>query len=596
MATATPSQPSTTVTYADRPWLKNYDPGLPPNLNYPDFPLHHFLEETAKRVPNNPALVTSARLPLLGRIGTHITYQQLNAAADALAAALVDMGLHKGDRVAIVMPNCTAFGIAFFAVLKAGGVVVATNPTYPDERLAYQINDCGAKIVLTLTLFYEQIKRIQPQTKLQTVIVANIKEYLPGAAKFLFTLAKEKKEGHYLADVQADDHWFQDLLTRFAGQRANVEVKPRDTAIFQYTGGTTGVSKAAMAQHKAIVANMLQMDAVLQVLGIPGEQHIYLGAIPMFHVYGLVAVVGLAAYTGAQVVLVPNARDIDDVVDALDHYKPTLFPGVPALYNTINHNPAVLSGKKSLRSLKYCISGSAPLPRQVKEEFERLSGAAVREGFGMSETPTATHTNPIHGENRTGSIGLPLPDVEIRIVDVDDGRTEVPVNSSGELLIHSPNLMQGYHNMPDETAHALRIMDGKVWLYTGDIACMDEDGYCYIVDRKKDMALIGGYNVYPAHVENIIKDLPGVLEVGVAGIPHPDKPGQEALKAWVVKEPGQALTEAAVIAHCEAKLPAYEVPRRIAFIPELPKTAVGKTLRRELVRMEAEARESEPNA
>lgn len=582
-----------TLSYADKPWTKTYDPGMPETIDYPDVPLHQFLLDAAQKYPDKSALVTSTRLPLIGRVSSNMTYSELHRASDALATALVEMGLKKGDRVAIVMPNSVAFSISFFAILKAGGVVAATNPTYPAEKMAHQIDDCDAEFVITLTLFYDLVKKIQPKTKIKTVIVANIKEYLPGMAKLLFTLALEKKGGHYLEAVKSGDYWFQDILGRYDGRSVNIEIdNQNDLALFQYTGGTTGVSKAAMAKHSALVANMLQMQKLIETLPIKPQDNIFVGGIPMFHVYGLVAMLSLSVSMGSQIILIPNARDIDEVVDIIDHFKCTLFPGVPALYNAVNNHPRIMSGDASLKSLIYCISGSAPLPRATKEEFERLSGAAVREGFGMSEAPTATHTNPIKGENRTGSIGLPLPDMEMRIVSLDDDETDVAPGEVGELAIAGPNVMVGYHKMPTETKNVLREKEGKIWLFTGDIARMDEDGYFYIVDRKKDMALIGGFNVYPAEIEDALKSHTAVLEVGVAAIPHPEKEGQEALKAWIVTKPGATATEKELIEFCKDKLAPYAIPRRIAFIEELPKSAVGKTLRRELIRLEMESRDS----
>ncbi|MBL8154648.1 MAG: AMP-binding protein, partial [Anaerolineae bacterium] len=291
--------------------------------------------------------------------------------------------------------------------------------------------------------------------------------------------------------------------------------------------------------------------------------------------------------------LVPNARDIPDLLDVVNTFKPSLFHAVPALYNAINNHPDVKAGKIDLHSIRACVSGSAPLPPSTKAEFERLSGGTLLEGFGMSEIPTASHCNPLRGENRTGSIGLPLPDMDVRIVSLDDGVTEVPIGEVGELIVSGPQIMTGYHGMPTETSNVLRQKDGKSFIYTGDIARMDEDGYFYIVDRKKDMALIGGYNVYPTGVEKVISDHPAVLEVGVAAVPHPDKDkaGQESLKAWVVLRPGMTVTEKELVEFCTAKLARYEVPTRFAFISELPKTAVGKTLRRELVQLEMADRE-----
>jgi long-chain acyl-CoA synthetase len=379
-----------------------------------------------------------------------------------------------------------------------------------------------------------------------------------------------------------------DLLTRFDDKKPNVSVTPDDVCLFQYTGGTTGVSKAAVSTHRALVANVLQQDAFLSVDNKPGEEDIFLGAIPFFHVFGMVSVVSVAIMKGSSIVVVPNPRDLDDVVDCIATYKPTLFHGVPALYNGINNHPKVLSGEKSIRSVQMCVSGSAPLPPSVKVEFERLTGGKLLEGFGMSEAPTATHVNPIHGENRLGSVGLPLSDMDMRIVDLDTGEQDVPVGEVGELLMAGPQVMLGYHNMPDETAYVLREIDGKRWLVTGDIAKMDEDGYFYIVDRKKDMALIGGFNVYPNNVEKVIKEHPGVLEVGVAAVPNADKAGMESLKAWVVVKSGETVTEQELLELCKKNLPPHEVPRRYSFVAEIPKTAVGKTLRRELVRSEIE--------
>ena len=575
------------VTYAERPWTKSYDVGLPTSLGFPEIPLHQFLKDTRNRIPHSTALITPANLPLFGRLSRSVSYEELDRSSDALAAALIDLGLKKSDRVAIVMPNSVAFVISFYAILKAGGVVAATNPTFPADKMSHQIDDSDAEFVLTMTLFYGLVKRVQPQTKVKTVIVANIKEYLPSLAKLLFTIAKEKKEGHFLPDVEAGDYWFQDLLRKYDGKRANVPVKPDDLAIFQYTGGTTGVSKAAMAKHRALVANMLQTEGILDLFDTPAGDEIFLGAIPFFHVYGLIVVVSTSVYRGCKIVLVPNPRDIDDVLGNIETFRTTLFPGVPALYNAINNHPGVQKGEVDLSSLHLCLSGSAPLPEAVKVEFERLSGGSVREGFGMSEAPTATHINPIYKENRPGSIGLPLPEMDMRIVSLDDGETDVPVGEIGELVMAGPNVMVGYHGMLEETQNVLREKDGKRWLYTGDIARMDEDGYFYIVDRKKDMALIGGYNVYPTAVENAIAAHSAVMEVGVAAIPHPERAGQEALKAWIVIKPGHQLNEEEIITFLGAKLAPYEIPRRIAFIDELPKTAVGKTLRRELVRMES---------
>lgn len=585
------------TTYLDRPWVKNYDPGVPKSLEpYPDHGMHELLRKTAKETPDNIALLTPAKLPIVGWQDKAITFQQLDQWSDALAAALVEMGLTKGDRVAIVMPNCVAFVLAYYATLKAGGVVAATNPTYPPGKLQYQINDCDAKIIFTLTLFYNTVKHIQPQTKATHVIVANIKEYLPGLGKLLFTIAREKKDGHRIDDLQTNDHWLQDVLTKYAGRKVNVDVKGDDLALFQYTGGTTGVSKGAMLTHKNLIANMLQiMSWTSEDTGAFGDltrsDLLYLAVLPLFHVFGLVVLLSQAVASGSKVVLIANPRETDTVVGAIAHYQPNVFLGVPAMYNAIVNHPDVKSGAVTLDCIHIASSGAAPLPPATRRDYLKSGGKRLNEGYGMSETSAASHSNPLVGEQRDNSVGLPFPDMDIRIVSLDDGETDVPIGDVGEIVMAGPNIMQGYHGMPTETSNALREKGGKIWLYSGDIGRMDEDGYFYIVDRKKDMALIGGFNVYPTAIEKVLKDHPAVLEVAVAAIPHPEKEGQESLKAWVVLQTGQSATEDDFIKHCENFLAPYEVPRRIAFVAEIPKTAIGKTLRRELVQMEMDAQE-----
>lgn len=572
------------VTYADRPWVKHYDSGVPASLDpYPSQALHESLRDIAATHPDAIALVTSAHVPLFGRLANEMTYAELNRQSDELAAALQARGVKRGDRVAIVMPNVAAFVVSFYAVLKAGGVVAAMNPTFPAEKLQWYLDDCDAKVAIVMSLFYDSVKSVQSRTQIESLIVTNVKEYLPAIAATLFSLAKEKKGGHRISALGERDVWLQDLLRQYAGQKPTGEVTGDDLAIFQYTGGTTGIAKAAMSTHRALVANTLQCKTWLLGDQQNGANEVFLGAIPMFHVFGMVAVLSFAMSMGARIILVPNARDLNDVLDVIDVFKPTLFNGVPALYNALNEHPDVKSGKRSLRSINLCVSGSAPLPPAVKRRFEELCNGTLLEGFGMSEAPTATHCNPARGENRTGSIGLPFPDVEVCIVSLEDGVTEVPVGETGELLISGPQLMVGYHKMEDETAIALRELGGKTWLYTGDIAKMDEDGYCYIIDRKKDMVIIGGFNVYPTNVEKILAEHPAVHEVAVAGVPHPDKPGLETLKAWVVLREGQTTTADELISHAQKHLAHYELPRRITFVDSLPKTAVGKTLRRELV-------------
>ena len=561
----------------DRPWIAHYDKGVPATIDYPQKPLSHFLEESAQKYPDRACTIFK---------GAVISFKEMNEITDHMAAALVDMGVKKGDRVGIFMPNIPQFVMAYFGILKAGGVVVAINPTYPVNELLKPVKDAGIEIMFVMSRFYKTAKKAQANSGLKTLIVTNIKEALSPVTRALFTLAMEKKSGDRIEEFGENDRWMQDLLAKYRTQpRPQVDVGPEDPALFQYSGGTTGDPKAATALHRNVVANTLQVKKWFVVME-DGKETLLM-AIPLFHVYGMVAGMLYAIGTGASMVMIPNARDIPDVLENIKKYHPTTFPGVPSLYNAINNHPEVKAGKISLRSIKACISGSAPLLRETKEKFEELSGGKLFEGYGLSEAPTATHCNPLVGVNKTGSIGMPLPDVECKIISLDDGETEMPLGEIGELVIHGPQVMKGYHNDPTGTRNALRTLaDGKTWLFTGDIARMDEDGYFYIVDRKKELIKPGGFQVWPREVEEAIAAHPKVLEVGVAGIPDPYR--GETVKAWIVLKPGETATPEEIKAFCKERLAAYKVPSHYEFRSELPKTTVGKILRRELVRQHKE--------
>ncbi|HSQ39356.1 MAG TPA: long-chain fatty acid--CoA ligase, partial [Anaerolineales bacterium] len=559
--------------------VKNYDKGVPATIEYPPGPVFQFLEQSAQKYPDRACTIFK---------GAVISYKEMNAITDHIAGALAAMGVKKGDRVGIFMPNTPQFLMAYFGIQKAGGVVVATNPLYTPPEIEYQVNDSGVEIMFVMTNYYKTIKAAQPKTKIKKLIVTNLKETLPPLLRVLFTLAKEKKSGFRIEGGLAEgDIWFQDLLAKHANTpRPKLDITSEDTAMFQYSGGTTGISKAAIATHRNVLADTLQMKSWMTNLEEGNE--IVLMAIPLFHVYGMVAGMFFAMAAGATMVMIPNARDIPDVLENIHKYKPTIFPGVPTLYNAINNHPEVKAGKISLRSIKACLSGSAPLLRETKETFEKLSGGKVFEGYGLSEAPTASHCNPLNGVNKTGSVGMPLPDVDCKIVSLDDGETEMAPGEIGEIIINGPQVMKGYHNMPTETANTLRTMkDGKVWLFTGDIARMDEDGYFYIVDRKKELIKPGGYQVWPRDVEEVLITHPKVMDVGVAGIPDPYR--GETVKAWIVLKPGETVTEDELKAFCKERLAAFKVPTHYEFRSELPKTTVGKILRRELVRQHKEA-------
>ncbi len=562
----------------ERVWHKQYDEGVPNEVDVPDLRLHDFLEQSAKDYPDRPCSIFK---------GAVITYREMSELTDRLAAGLVARGVNKGDRVAIFMPNSPQFIIAFYAILKAGGVVVATNPLYTHREIEHQMNDSGAELMLVMSNFYNTVKEVRSDTHLQKIIVTNIKEYLPPVIRLLFTVAKERSGGHRVTLEQGDE-WMQDVLSEYtAADRPEVEIDANDTALFQYTGGTTGLSKGAIGLHRNLVANTLQGDAWLSAVGEEPGEGVTLMAIPMFHVYGLVVGMAVAVKNAAAMVMIPNPRDLKDVLGSIDKYRPTLYPGVPAMYNAINNHPDVLAGKYDLSSIKACISGSAPLLRETKVKFEELTGGKLVEGFGLTESLVATHANPIMGENRVGSIGVPFPNVDSRIISLDDDVTVLEPNEVGELVIKSPSIMKGYHNMPTETANTVR--DG--WLYTGDIAYMDDDGYFYIVDRKKEMIKPSGFQVWPREVEEAIAENPKVLDVGVAGIP--DAYRGESVKAWVVLKPDQTATVEELQDWCRERLAPFKVPSQIEFRDELPKTTVGKILRRELVRQDKEKVEAE---
>jgi len=556
----------------ERPWYKHYDAGVPRHIDYPEINLFALLEEAARKYPDSPCTIFK---------GARITYREMNDLTDRFAAGLADLGIQKGDRVGIFMPNTPQFVLAYFAILKAGAVVVAINPLYSPREIEHQVNDAGIEVMLVMSNFYNLVKKVQPNTKIRTIVATNLKEALPPVLAFLFSLTMEKKGGFRVALAEGD-LWMQDLIARHKPEdRPKLDIGPDDVALFQYSGGTTGISKGAIAMHRNLVANALQIRSWIG--DAEDGKETTLMAIPLFHVYGMVAGMLFSIRAGASMVMVPNPRDMKDVLTNIQKYKTTIFPGVPTMYNAINNHPDVLAGKYNLDSIKGCISGSAPLMRETKEKFEALTGGKLCEGYGLSEAPTATHCNPLQGENRTGSIGLPFPDVDCRIISLDDEVTVMPVGEIGELAIKGPQVFKGYHNMPTETTNTLR--DG--WLYTGDIARMDEDGYFYIVDRKKELIKPGGFQVWPREVEEVISAHPKVLEVGVAGIPDPYR--GETVKAWVVVKPGETLSEEEIKDWCKDRIAKFKAPTHVEFRSELPKTTVGKILRRELVRQHKEA-------
>ncbi len=567
-----------------RVWHQQYDPNVPTSLEYPPQPVDHFLRASAKNYPENTAIIFGGMAPVLGELHRRLTYRQLDQLVDRFAAGLQQLGLQKGERVAIYMPNCPQFVIAYYGALRAGGIVVPSNPLYVPREIEHQLNDSGATFAVVLSLLYPNIKQVRANTALKQVIVTNIKEYFPNTLKTLFSLAKEKKAGHRVdLTGQANTIWFQDLLSSAPATPQPVEITPDDTAVLMYTGGTTGVPKGAQLTHQNIVANALQSIAWL-IGGSSGEEpEVTLTALPLTHSYAMTVCMNLSIFGGHSLVLIPNPRDFAHLLNAINIHKPTIFPGVPSLYNAINNHPDVKAGKYDIKSIRVCISGAAALPAEVQEKFQQITGGTLVEGYGLSEASPVTHANPIGSGGRSGTIGLPLSDTDIKIVDAATEEEALGPNQAGVVCIHGPQVMKGYWGMTTETANALRRhADGKVWLHTGDIGEMSEDGYFRIVDRKKEMILAaGGYNVYPRDIEERLYEHPKVMEAAAIGVPVGG--ADQRTKAFVVLKPGETVTEAELIDWCRAGLAPYKVPKYIEFRPELPKSMVGKILRRQLM-------------
>ena len=558
-------------------WYKSYDPGVPHDLVLPPKTLPRLLEEVAGEYPHNVAVQFMS-----GRL----TFKELNEEVDSFAGMLAGLGLEPGSRVALHMPNCPQYVIAFYGTLRAGCIVTPCNPLYVERELLHQLNDSGAEAIVTLSRFYPLVRAVKDRTKLKAVVVTSIKDYLGGSLKLLYTLFKEKKEGDRVK-LEPGDHWLLDLLKRYRNHPLP-EVKDdlQEPACYMYTGGTTGVPKGAVLTHGNILANALQAREWLHKYDEGKE--IVLGVLPFFHSYGMSIALNLALVTKGTLITVPQFK-IDEILKLIHKERPTLFPGVPTMYVAINNAPGVEN--YDLNSIKVCISGAAPLPVEVQKQFERITnGARLREGYGLTETSPVTHCNPIFGENRPGSIGLPFPGVDARIVDLEDPSREMPVGERGQLAVKGPQVMRGYLNRDEDNKNIFH--DG--YILTGDIAIMDEDGYFYIVDRQKDMVIAGGYNIFPREIEEVLYTHEKIREACVAGVPHEYR--GETIKAYIVLKDDVTMTEEEVIKFCSENLTKYKVPKIVEFREELPKTMVGKILRRMLVEEEQAKLDQKPGS
>lgn len=553
----------------NKPWLKHYPKEIPASLVYPAEPVQQYLVQAAETFPNHPAIHF---------MGKELSYKKLYDETLTLAGYLRQIGISKGDRVAIMLPNTPQTVISYFAILMAGGIVVQTNPLYMERELVHQMKDSGAKAIITLDILYPRIAKISAETSLKNIIVTAIKDYLPFPKNLLYPIV-QKKQSQLVVHVKHEGatHLWSEIV-----KQPSQKITPypfqfdEDLALLQYTGGTTGLPKGVMLTHKNLVANVTMCKAWFYKCR-PGEDSI-LGVIPFFHVYGMTVVMLLAVMLASKMILLPKF-DAEATLKTIHKQRPTLFPGAPTIYIGLLNHPNLK--KYDLSSITSCLSGSAPLPAEVKEKFEDVTGGKLVEGYGLTESSPITHVNFLWDRpNVKGSIGVPWPDTDAAIVSLETGE-HLPAGEIGELAVKGPQVMKGYWNQPEETEKVLK--EGG-WLYTGDLGYMDEDGYFYVVDRKKDMIIAGGFNIFPREIEEVLYEHPGIQEAVAVGIPDPYR--GETVKAFIVLKEGWTVSAEELNQFARKHLASYKVPRLYEFRTELPKTAVGKILRRVLLEEE----------
>lgn len=564
-------------------WLEHYDAEVPATLEpYPNRTLLDYLTEAAAEHPDRTALLFN---------GGKVSYGQLEQLSDALGAGLVELDVRPGDRVALCLPNCPQFLIAEFGVWKAGAISCPFNPTYSDREMEEALAATGAETLIVLNRFYERLKAIQSRTSLRRVIPTNIKEYLPTALRLAYTFLKEKDEGERI-EVHEGDVSLADLLDRHhESPRPALTIAPEDPAVILMSGGTTGVPKGVLGQHRGMVIAGLQLRAWLRSAMEEWTDTMML-PLPLFHVFANIGVQSLALVNHNPLALIANAREMRDVLKEIESVKPAFLVAVPTLLSGIMNHPLTRKGKIDFSSIKLCFCGASALMAETKKRFEEMTGGVIVEGYSLTEAQMAVLANPVIGEKKIGSVGMPLPDVEVRILDPDDGRTRVPDGEVGEIVIRAPQLMQGYWRRPEETAEMLRTSDaGERLLYTGDLGYLDADGYVFIVDRKKDLIKTSGYQVWPREIEEVIASHPAVAEVAVAGLPDDVK--GEIAKAWIILRAGATLSSVEIKSYCRERLAPYKVPAEYEMVTELPKSQVGKVLRR-MLRQQEMAKTAEP--
>ena len=555
----------------ERAWLKHYDACVSHTLwPYPNKTLFEVLAESARQRPGYPALIFN---------GAQMSYEQLEHLSNAFAHSLMDLNVKKGDRVALLLPNSPQFLICQLGAWKIGAIVSPLNPAYNEHELEHSLVEIGAETAVVLTPFYNKLKRLQKSTALHRIVATNIKEYLPRSSRLLFTLFREKKDGHRIK-LQHGDKWLQSMLRPYKrSTRPDVLVSPDDPALLMFTGGTTGQPKAALSSHQALLISGMQLHAWMTAVREDWVDVTML-LMPMFHTYGNVGVFSAAVVARNTMVPIADPRDLDAVVSTIDRIRPAYLCGVPTLFTALLRHPDVKKGRVDFTSIKLCLCGAAALMTETKQRFEKLTQGRIVEGYALTESVMATVMTPVQGAYKPGAVGIPLPDVLVRIVDPQNGNIELPPGEIGEILLSGPQLMIGYWQRPEETSEMIR----GGWLFTGDLGYLDEDGYLFLVDRAKDVIKPSGFQVWPREVEEVLASHPAVSEVGVAGIPDPLR--GEAVKAWVVLGSQQKATVSELRAYCRHRLTAYKVPRKIEFRDSLPKSSVGKVLRRELVAQE----------
>lgn len=544
-------------------WLDSYESKVKKEIDFKDALVNQYLDKTAKDFPNKPALIFQ---------GYKLSFKDLNEMAARFAAALKAFGIKKNDRVAILLPNVIACVAAYYGTLKVGGIVVFNNPLYSDRELEHQFNDSGAVVLITLDLLAKRMVALRKKTKIKTIVYASIGDYLPFIKSLLFPLVAPKK-GLAVKVTPADNLFkFKDIIQQYPPDYSKPDIKADNVAMYQYTGGTTGISKGVILTHKNLCYQLQQIEEWFP--SFKRGEEVMLAALPFFHVFGMSTSMNLAIKLGWTNVLVPKPQP-KPLLEAISKFKVTFAPMVPTMYIGILDHPDL--EKTDLTSIKGCFSGSAPLPLEVINDFQKRTGSIIVEGFGLTESSPVTHINPFHGKRKEGSVGVPIANTECKIVDLNDYSKEMPINTPGELLMRGPQVMQGYLNKPEETKKTL-TQDG--FLCTGDIATMDEDGYFYIVDRIKDMIISGGFNVYPRDIDEVLFEHPKILEACSIGIPHIKR--GEAIKAFIVLKESEQMTQQEVIDYCKPKLAQYKLPTQVEFLEELPKNNVGKILRKDL--------------